>query len=96
MFQSLKAAWRGSLKRMVRGIGLRWVAGRALGGMMSNPEWMKFAKEEASQEGRGDVPHQFAVIAVKYAERTLDLIEEGEADASNVQAHRPAPGGNLT
>jgi len=79
------------LRRVVRVISMRWLAGQALGGMMSNPEWMKFAKEEASEEGRGDVPHQFAYIAVKYAERTIDLIEEGETDDSNQKVRDAGP-----
>lgn len=68
------------LKRIIRILSLRWLAGHALGGMMANPEWMKFAKARAGEGGNGDVPHQFAHIAAKYAERTLDLIEEAEAD----------------
>lgn len=43
--------------------------------MLANPEWMAWAKEQAAMPSNGDVPAQFARIAVKYAERVIDEIE---------------------
>lgn len=51
------------------------IAGHALGGMLANPEWMAWAKEQAAIPCGGDVPAQFARIAVNYAERVIDEIE---------------------
>ena len=35
--------------------------------MLANPEWMKVAKDEANTPSHGDVPDQFAILAVRYA-----------------------------
>ncbi len=59
------------------------IAGHALGGLLANPEWMKWAKEEASKPSNGDVPAQFARIAVKYAERVIEEIESRDDSAKH-------------
>jgi hypothetical protein len=53
---------------------ITYLAGCALQGMLSNPQWMEVAKEESVVQGRGDVPSQFAKFAVRYAEKTVEEI----------------------
>lgn len=65
------------------------IAGHALGGMLANPEWMAWAKEQASMPSNGDVPAQFARIAVKYAERVIDEIESRD-DSAKHRLNAPA------
>ena len=57
------------------------LAGHALGGMLANPEWMAWAKEQAGIPSNGDVPAQFARIAVTYAERVIGEIESRDDSA---------------
>jgi len=61
---------------VIKNDAMLYLAGQALAGMMANPEWMRYAKEEASEPGRGDVPDQFAKISVLYAERTYGRLME--------------------
>ena len=53
------------------------LAGKALIGMLSNPNWMinQIAKNESNEPNRGDVPACVARFAVIYAERVVEEIE---------------------
>lgn len=57
---------------------LLYLAGCALTGMLSNPQWTETAQKEASVPGSGDVPEQFAKLAARYAQRTLKEINRIE------------------
>jgi len=51
------------------------IAGSILGGMMCNPNWLKYAQERAATPDQGDVPHQYVSVAKIYAERLIDLVD---------------------
>ena len=64
------------LKRFIRYLTVRYLAGQALNGMLANPEWMKCAKDHIDTPGSGDIPHYFATVATRYAHDCLDQIEQ--------------------
>jgi len=87
-FKSAAARLGVPLQRLVRAYWLRIYTAHALQGVVSNPELLAWAKEQATQHSNGDVPDNLAKLAVIYAKETLSRTEKWGADRSNAELSR--------